>query len=107
MNEKYFPLDKEALEEIAEQFPTPFYIYDEKAIIENVRRIKAAFSYFPSYKNHFAVKALPNPYILKVLANEGFGADCSSLPELLLAEAAGIKGEDIMQIGRASCRERV
>ena len=96
MNEKYFPLDKEALEEIAEQFPTPFYIYDEKAIIENVRLIKAAFSCFPSYKNHFAVKALPNPYILKVLASEGFGADCSSLPELLLAEAAGIKGEDIM-----------
>ncbi|MCL2759783.1 MAG: diaminopimelate decarboxylase [Treponema sp.] len=96
MNEKYFPLDKEALEEIAEQFPTPFYIYDEKAIIENVRLIKAAFSCFRSYKNHFAVKALPNPYILKVLASEGFGADCSSLPELLLAEAAGIKGEDIM-----------
>ncbi|MCL2801735.1 MAG: diaminopimelate decarboxylase [Treponema sp.] len=96
MSEKYFPLDKEALEEIAQQFPTPFYIYDEKAIIENVRRIKAAFSCFPSYKNHFAVKALPNPYILKILASEGFGADCSSLPELLLAEAAGIKGEDIM-----------
>ncbi|MCL2441212.1 MAG: diaminopimelate decarboxylase [Treponema sp.] len=96
MNQKYFPLDKEALEEITQQFPTPFYIYDEKAIIENVRRIKAAFSSFPSYKNHFAVKALPNPYILKIFAAEGFGADCSSLPELLLAEAAGIKGEDIM-----------
>jgi diaminopimelate decarboxylase len=89
-------LDKTALEKIARQYPTPFYIYDEKAIIENVRRIKAAFSVFPSYKNHFAVKALPNPYILKILAAEGFGADCSSYPELLLADMAGIKGEDIM-----------
>jgi diaminopimelate decarboxylase len=96
MNEKKFPLDKAALEKIARQYPTPFYVYDEKAIIENVRRIKAAFSVFPSYKNHFAVKALPNPYMLKILAAEGFGADCSSYPELLLAEMAGIKGEDIM-----------
>jgi len=96
MSEKSFPLDKDALEKIAQKYPTPFYVYDEKAIIENVRRIKAAFSVFPSYKNHFAVKALPNPYILKLLAAEGFGADCSSYPELLLAEMAGMKGEDIM-----------
>jgi diaminopimelate decarboxylase len=96
MQQKYFPLEKAALEEIARQYPTPFYIYDEKGIIENVRRIKTAFSVFPSYKNHFAVKALPNPYILKILAAEGFGADCSSYPELLLADMAGIKGEDIM-----------
>jgi len=96
MNQKYFPLDKAALEKIARQYPTPFYIYDESAIIANVRRIKAAFSCFPSYKNHFAVKALPNPYILKILAAEGFGADCSSYPELLLADMAGIRGEDIM-----------
>jgi len=96
MSEKKFPLDKDALEKLAQKYPTPFYVYDEKAIIENVRRIKAAFSVFPSYKNHFAVKALPNPYILKLLAAEGFGADCSSYPELLLAETAGMKGEDIM-----------
>ena len=96
MNEKKFPLEKAALEKIAQKYPTPFYVYDEKAILENVRRIKAAFSVFPSYKNHFAVKALPNPYILKILAAEGFGADCSSYPELLLAEMAGIKGENIM-----------
>ena len=96
MTQKNFPLDKTALEKIARQYPTPFYIYDEKAIIENVRRIKAAFSVFPSYKNHFAVKALPNPYILKILAAEGFGADCSSYTELLLADMAGMKGEDIM-----------
>ncbi len=96
MTQKNFPLDKNALEKIARQYPTPFYIYDEKAIIENARRIKAAFSVFPTYKNHFAVKALPNPYILKILAAEGFGADCSSYPELLLADMAGMKGEDIM-----------
>ena len=96
MTQKNFPLDKTALEKIARQYPTPFYVYDEKAIIENVRRIKAAFSVFPSYKNHFAVKALPNPYILKILAAEGFGADCSSYPELLLADMVGMKGEDIM-----------
>jgi len=96
MSEKYFPLDKETLEKVTRQYPTPFYIYDEKAIIDNVRKIKSAFSVFPSYKNHFAVKALPNPYILKILAAEGFGADCASLPELLLAEIAGMKGEDIM-----------
>jgi diaminopimelate decarboxylase len=96
MNTKYFPLDRAALEKLTQQFPTPFYIYDEKAIIENVRRIKSAFSVFPGYKNYFAVKALPNPYILKILTAEGFGADCSSYPELLLAEAAGIRGEDIM-----------
>jgi diaminopimelate decarboxylase len=96
MNKKYFPLDKDALEKLTRQYPTPFYLYDEKAILENINRIKAAFSVFPSYKNHFAVKALPNPYMLKILAREGFGADCSSYPELLLAEMAGIKGEDIM-----------
>ena len=96
MNNKYFPLDKAALEKLALIYPTPFYIYDEKAIIENTRKIKAAFSVFPSYKNHFAVKALPNPYMLKILCGEGFGADCASYPELLLAEMAGMKGEDIM-----------
>ncbi|MCL2276496.1 MAG: diaminopimelate decarboxylase [Treponema sp.] len=96
MSEKYFPLDKNALEDLAKRYPTPFYVYDERAIVENVRRIKKAFSVFPSYKNHFAVKALPNPYILKILAAEGFGADCASLPELLLAEMSGMKGGDIM-----------
>ena len=63
MNKKYFPLDRAALEKTAQQYPTPFYIYDEKAILENVRGIKAAYSIFPGYINHFAVKALPNPYI--------------------------------------------
>jgi len=91
-----FPLSKAELEKLALSYPTPFYLYDEKGIIENVRRIKQAFSTFPGYKNHFAVKALPNPVILQMLAAEGFGADCSSYTELLLAEMAGIQGENIM-----------
>ena len=93
---KYFPLTKAELEKLAEKYPTPFYLYDEKGIIENAEKIKAAFSVFPAYKNYFAVKALPNPFILKILAKQGFGADCSSYPELLLAEMAGISGEDII-----------
>jgi diaminopimelate decarboxylase len=96
MSEKTFPLSKARLEELARQYPTPFYVYDEKAIRENVGRIKKAFSVFPGYKEHFAVKALPNPFILKILSAECLGADCSSLPELLLADMAGMRGEDIM-----------
>ncbi|MDR0312452.1 MAG: diaminopimelate decarboxylase [Treponema sp.] len=93
---KSFPLSKEQLEKLVQTYPTPFYLYDEEAIRKNARRLLAAFSGFPGYKEHFAVKALPNPYILKILAAEGLGADCSSLPELLLADMAGIKGEDLM-----------
>jgi diaminopimelate decarboxylase len=96
MTTKEFPLTKKQLEELAEKYPTPFYVYDEKAIRENARRIIKAFSVFPGYTEHFAVKALPNPFILKILAEEGMGADCSSLPELLLADMAGMKGEDLM-----------
>jgi diaminopimelate decarboxylase len=96
MATKEFPLTKVQLEELAAKYPTPFYVYDEKAIRENARRIIKAFSVFPGYKEHFAVKALPNPFILKILAEEGLGADCSSLPELLLADMAGMKGEDLM-----------
>jgi diaminopimelate decarboxylase len=75
MSIKTFPLTKAKLEKLAEKFPTPFYLYDEEAIRKNVRAIKAAFSVFPEYKEHFAVKALPNPFILKILAEEGLGAD--------------------------------
>ncbi|MDR1363697.1 MAG: diaminopimelate decarboxylase [Spirochaetaceae bacterium] len=96
MTKKTFPLSKKELEAVAERFPTPFYIYDEQAIRENVRRVNAAFSVFPSYINHFAVKATPNPAILRILREEGFGADCSSLTELLLAEMSGVTGERIM-----------
>lgn len=96
MTRKTFPLDKKALENIAEQYGTPFYIYDEAAIRNNIRRFTAAFSLFPSFREYFAVKACPNPYILKILAAEGCGADCSSLPELILAEKSGMTGEFVM-----------
>ena len=90
-----FPLSKKQVDEIRKNTPTPFYLYDERRIRENCRRVYKAFSW-DGYKNFFAVKALPNPFVLKILASEGMGADCSSLPELLLAEAAGITGENIM-----------
>jgi diaminopimelate decarboxylase len=96
MSGRYFPLAKADLEKLTTHYPTPFYIYDEKGIVENARRIKAAYSVLPAYINHFAVKALPNPEILKILAEEGFGADCASYTELLLAEMAGMQGEKIM-----------
>jgi diaminopimelate decarboxylase len=91
-----FPLSKTKLDKVIETYPTPFYLYDEAGIRENVKRIKKAFSILPAYKEHFAVKALPNPAILRILADEGCGADCASLPELLLSDMAGIKGEDLM-----------
>jgi len=90
------PFTKEQIEEIIRQYPTPFHIYDEKGIRENARRLKQSFGGVNGFKEYFAVKALPNPFILKILKEEGFGADCSSLPELLLAESVGIMGEDIM-----------
>lgn len=93
---KYFPLNNEQLKEVAKKYPTPFYIYDEKAIRENMREFTKAFSIFPVFREHFAVKACPNPYILKILASEGCGADCSSLPELMLSKMAGIKGEKVI-----------
>jgi len=96
MSVKTFPLSKTQLEELAGRYPTPFYLYDEEAIRKNVRHLISAFSVFPRYKEHFAVKATPNPYILKILAEEGLGADCSSLSELLLTDMVGIKGEELM-----------
>jgi diaminopimelate decarboxylase len=91
-----YPLSKEQTEDIIGKHPTPFHVYDERQIRENARRLYKAFSRMHGFKNHFAVKALPNPFILRILGEEGMGADCSSLPELLLAEKAGIRGEDIM-----------
>ena len=97
MSEKKLPFTKEQIEKIIEKYPTPFHIYDEKAIRENAKRFYKAFSWVPGgFKNYFAVKALPNPYIMKILKEEGMGADCSSLPELILSEKTGIKGENIM-----------
>ncbi|MDC7226088.1 MAG: diaminopimelate decarboxylase [Spirochaetales bacterium] len=96
MSSKKIPFSKEQLDKIIEKYPTPFHIYDEKAIRENARELYNHFSWVPGgFKNFFAVKACPNPYIMDILKEEGMGADCSSLPELLLADAVGIKGSDI------------
>ncbi|MCR5063242.1 MAG: diaminopimelate decarboxylase [Treponema sp.] len=91
-----FPLSASQLSNLIKDFPTPFYLYDEKAIRENMRRFTKAFSIFPFFREHFAVKACPNPYILKILEEEGCGADCSSLPELMLSEMAGMDGEKVI-----------
>jgi diaminopimelate decarboxylase len=96
VSEKKFPLTKADLERLSKVYPTPFYVYDEKGIREHARRFMKAFSRFPNFREFFAVKACPNPYLLKILASEGIGADCSSLPELILAERAGIDGERIV-----------
>jgi len=96
VTEKKLPFNQSQLAEIIRQYPTPFHIYDEEAIRKNVRQLLAAFSWAPQFKEFFAVKATPNPTILKVLREEGVGADCSSLPELILAEMSGISGENIM-----------
>lgn len=93
---KELPFNKDKIKKIMKQFPTPFHIYDEKAIRENARNLIKAFSWAPGFKEYFAVKANPNPFLIKILHEEGFGADCSSLAELVLAEKAGIRGEDIM-----------
>ena len=81
---------------LTEKFHTPFYLYDEKAIRENMRAFTKAFSIFPEFREHYAVKACPNPYILKILMEEGCGADCSSLPELILSDLSGIKGNHVI-----------
>jgi len=96
MTKKTLPFTKEQILKIMKDYPTPFHIYDERAIKENARKFKKAFSILPGFKEFFAVKALPNPFIMKILKQEGFGTDCSSLPELLLSEKIGIVKEDIM-----------
>ena len=89
-------VNKEKLEEIIEQYPTPFHLYDEKGIRENAREFKEAFSWNKGFKEYFAVKACPNPTILEILKEEGFGVDCSSYTELMMCEAVGFVGEEIM-----------
>ena len=87
---------REKLEEIAKEYPTPFHLYDEKGIRENDRALKEAFSWNPGFKEYFAVKATPNPFILKILQDMGCGTDCSSETELMLSKACGFTGHDIM-----------
>ncbi len=96
MAEKKVPFTKEQILEIKKNYPTPFHIYDEKAIRENARRLYKAFSWVEGFKNFFAVKANPNPFLIKILREEGMGTDCSSLPELIISDKVGMKGEDIM-----------
>ena len=93
---KTLPFTKKEIEDIIRKYPTPFYIYDEKGIRKRAREFLKSFSILPGFKNYFAVKACPNPYILKILREEKMGVDCSSLPELVMAEKVGFKGEEIM-----------
>ena len=96
MTDKKLPFTQEKIREIIKTYTTPFHIYDEEAIRTNARRLVRAFSWAPEFKEFFAVKACPNPYLMKILREEGFGADCSSLAELVLADKVGIPGEEIM-----------
>ena len=86
----------EQLKEITKTYPTPFYLYDEKGIRENAKALKEAFAWNPGYKEYFAVKATPNPFLINILREYGCGCDCSSMTELMLSDAIGVKGEDIM-----------
>ena len=95
MTKKVF-VEKEQLEEIVQQYPTPFHLYDEKGIRENARKLNAAFSWNKGFKEYFAVKATPTPAILQILKEEGCGVDCSTYTELMMADALGFKGDEIM-----------
>ena len=95
MNKRPF-VTKEQIEEIVKTYPTPFHLYDEKGIRENVRALKEAFAWNEGYKEYFAVKATPNPFLIQILKEYGCGCDCSSYTELMLSDAMDIRGEDIM-----------
>lgn len=96
MTKKTVPFTKIQIEKIIKTYPTPFHIYDEKAMVENAKKLYKAFAWIPGFKNYFAVKANPNPHLIKILKKEGMGVDCSSLTELIIAEKLGFKGEEIM-----------
>lgn len=95
MEKKPF-VTKEKIEEIVQKYPTPFHIYDEKGIRENAAKVKQAFAWNKGFKEFFAVKATPNPFLINILREYGCGVDCSSMTELMLSHAIGCKGEDIM-----------
>lgn len=95
MKKKPF-LTLEKARQIREQIPTPFHVYDEAGIRANARELKEAFAWNKGFREYFAVKATPNPYILQILKEEGCGCDCASYTELLMAEAVGITGHDVM-----------
>jgi diaminopimelate decarboxylase len=92
---KRLPFSNDILKELMAKYPTPFYLYDERGIRENVRRFNKAFSILPSFQEYFAVKAAPNPHLMKIFLEEGCGVDCSSMAELVLAEKTGFSGENI------------
>lgn len=96
MNSKPLPCSPDQLAQLCAQYPTPFYIYDERGIRASARALQQAFAWAPRFKEYFAVKASPNPYLLSILRAEGCGADASSLAELVLAGHAGLSGADIM-----------
>mmetsp|Transcript_18131 Transcript_18131/g.47888 ORF Transcript_18131/g.47888 Transcript_18131/m.47888 type:complete len:481 (-) Transcript_18131:98-1540(-) len=91
-----FPWTDAEIVDMANRFPTPFHLYHEQTIRDQVRNLNKAFAWCPGYRNHFAVKATPNPHLLQVLKEEGCGTDCSSITELVLSEKMGFKGEQIM-----------
>ncbi|MBN2165723.1 MAG: diaminopimelate decarboxylase [Marinilabiliaceae bacterium] len=96
MKGKNIPFSKEQIESIIKTYPTPFHIYDEKGMVEYAKYFVNAFSWNKGFKEYYAIKACPNPYLMKILRNQGFGIDCSSLAELVLAEKLGMRGEEIM-----------
>ncbi len=93
---KKLPFTKAQIEEIAKTYPTPFHLYDEKGILAYVRKFNEAFSWNEGFKEYYAIKAAPNPFLMKLLRKEGLGIDCSSMAELVLAERVGMRGEEIM-----------
>ena len=93
---KSLPFDYETVRRIADEYPTPFYLYDEAGIRKTCQRLNKAFSWCDGFRNYFAVKATPKPHILKLVADEGLGADCSSKAELILSEKVGLSGEQVM-----------
>lgn len=95
LNKKAF-VSKEQVEKIAKQYPTPFYLYDEKGIRDNAKAVKEAFAWNKGFKEYFAVKANPNPRLIEILREYGCGNDCSSMTELMLSKAMGLEGSDIM-----------
>lgn len=96
MNKKTIPFSDELIKDIAARYGTPFHIYDEKGILDNVKRLQKAFSWSPDFHEYFAVKATPNPWIMKSLKTLHVGADCSSMAELVLSETVGLKDDDIV-----------
>jgi len=104
MKKKPF-VTKEQLKEMVKTYPTPFHLYDESGIRENARKVNKAFAWNKGFKEYFAIKATPNPVILKILKEEGCGVDCSSLTELMMSEACGFKGSEIMFSSNATPAE--